>query len=60
MGYHDCKAELVYNPQTNQIVTLDQVTHTTLDVGGYVKIAGKYYEAKTELDMYYSASDFKY
>lgn len=56
--YHDCKATLVYNPKTNQIVTVDHVTYTTLDIGG--KVFGKYYSAKTELEMVYSAFGFQY
>lgn len=59
MTFHGCKAELVYNPLTNQIITLDQVTHTSLEVGGTV-VGKRFDNIKTELDMYYSASDFKY
>jgi len=58
MNFHDCKAELEYNPKTNRIISLDQVTHTSLGVSGTV--VGHYYKENTELEMYYTASNFKY
>lgn len=57
--YHDCTVELVYNPENNQIVSLDQFMHMTMSITGGT-IIGSSAVGTAELDNYMYISDFQY
>ncbi len=57
--YHDSTAELVYNPENNQIVSLDQFMHMTIDIKSGT-VLGASGVGKAELDNYMYISDFQY
>lgn len=57
--YHDCTVDLVYNPENNHIVSLDQFMHMTMDIKGGT-IVGSSAVGKAELDNYMYISDFQY
>lgn len=47
LTYHDCKAVLTYNPKTNQVVELDQLSYVTIVGSG--KVLGMGFGVKQEL-----------
>ena len=59
LTYYDCVAELTYNPETNQIVQLDQFMHLIINIkdGSIVGMSAK---GKAVLDNYMYISDFVY
>lgn len=57
--YHDCTVELVYNPENNHVVSLNQFMHMTMDIKGGT-IVGSSAVGKAELDNYMYISDFVY
>lgn len=57
--YHDCTVDLVYNPENNQIVSLDQFMHMTMSITGGT-IIGSSAVGTAELDNYMYISDFQY
>lgn len=57
--YHDCTVEMVYNPANDQIVSLDQFMHITIDIKGGT-VVGASAVGKAELDNYMYISDFQY
>ena len=59
LEYFDCIAELTYNPETNQIVTLDQFMHININIknGSILGLSAK---GTAVLDNYMYVSDFEY
>lgn len=59
LTYYDCTAELTFNPDTNEIVELDQFMHLDINIkeGSIVGISAK---GKAVLDNYMYISDFQY
>ena len=59
LTYFDCVAELTYNPETNEIVQLDQFMHIDINIkeGSILGISAK---GKAVLDNYMYISDFQY
>lgn len=59
LTYYDCVAELTYNPETNQIVELDQFMHIDINIknGSLLGMSAK---GKAVLDNYMYLSDFQY
>ncbi len=59
LTYYDCTAELVYNPQNNQLVSLDQFMHILINIkDGTVAFATA--KGTAVLDNYMYISDFQY
>ena len=57
--YHDCTTEVVYNPANNQLVSLDQFMHITINIiDGTVAFASA--KGTAELDNYMYISNFQY
>ena len=57
--FHDCTVVLVYNPANNQVISLDQTTHTT--ISGSAKALGISLDiTKQELIDYVKFYDIKY
>ena len=59
LTYYDCTAELVYNPTTNEIVSLDQYMHILIDIKSG-KVIGMSAVGTAVLDNYLHLSDFQY
>lgn len=59
LEYYDCVAELTYNPETNQIVTLDQFMHINIKINDG-SILGFSAKGNAVLDNYMYISDFVY
>ena len=59
LNYHDCTAELVYNPANDQIVSLDQYMHIFINIKSGTLI-GMSAVGNAELDNYLHLSDFTY
>lgn len=59
LTYYDCTAELVYNPTTNEIVSLDQYMHILIDIKSG-KVLGMSAVGTAVLDNYMYLSDFQY
>lgn len=59
LTYYDCTAELTYNPETNEIVQLDQFMHLIINIkdGSIVGMSAK---GKAVLDNYMYISNFVY
>lgn len=59
LTYYDCVAELTYNPQTDEIVQLNQFMHLDINIkdGSIVGLSAK---GKAVLDNYMYISDFQY
>lgn len=59
LTYYDCIAELTYNPQTNQIVELNQFMHLNINIknGSLLGMSAK---GTAVLDNYMYINDFKY
>ena len=57
--YYDCTAELTYNPDTNEIVEINQFMHLDINIkeGSIVGLSAK---GKAVLDNYMYISDFVY
>jgi len=59
LNYYDCTATLIYNPKTNQAVSLDQVTYSLINMSGtvlgFIKASGT-----AVLEMHYSYFNVKY
>ncbi len=47
LTYHDCKAVLTYNPKTNQVIELEQLSYVTIVGSG--KVIGMAFEVQQEL-----------
>ena len=60
MKYYDSTSVLTYDPATNQIVSLDQVTYTVMDISGRIKPLFTDAAATAILEMHYKYFDFKY
>ncbi|MEI6577870.1 MAG: Ig-like domain-containing protein [Eubacteriales bacterium] len=59
LKYYNCTSTLVYNPKTNQIVSLDQVTYTLINMSG--KVINLVNASGTAvLEMYYKFFNLKY
>lgn len=59
LTYYDCTAELVYNPETNEIVSLDQYMHILIKINSG-KVIGLNAAGTAVLDNYMYLSDFAY
>lgn len=59
LTYYDCVAELTYNPETNQIVNLDQFMHLDIKINNGT-LLGMSAKGKAVLDNYMYISDFVY
>lgn len=59
LKYHDCTAELIYNPETNQIVSLTQYMHILIIVNSG-KVAGSDVTGDAILDNSMFLTDFVY
>lgn len=59
LKYYDCIAELTYNPNTNEIVELNQFMHLDINIkdGSILGISAK---GKAVLDNYMYITDFQY
>ncbi|MBQ7296387.1 MAG: hypothetical protein IJW86_09395 [Clostridia bacterium] len=57
--YHDCTVEMVYNPANDQIVSLDQFMHLTIDIKDGT-VVGASAVGKAELDNYMYINNFQY
>ncbi len=59
LTYYDCTAELTFNPDTNEIVELNQFMHLDINIkeGSIVGISAK---GKAVLDNYMYITDFQY
>ncbi len=59
LTYYDCIAELTYNPETNQIVELDQFMHIDINIknGSLLGMSAK---GRAVLDNYMYLSEFQY
>jgi hypothetical protein len=60
MKYYNCTSVLVYNPTTNQILSLDQTTYAQIDMSGRIKPLFKDAEGSAVLVMNYKFFDLKY
>ncbi len=58
--YHDCKVEMVFNPQTEHIVSLNHFANVILSGTGDVVIGGKMVLEKQELETVVLIKDFNY
>ncbi len=59
LTYYDCTAELVFNPENNQIVSLDQYMHILIKINSG-KVVGMSAVGTAVLDNYLYLSDFAY
>ena len=59
LTYYDCTADLVFNPTTNEIVSLDQYMHILIKVNSG-KVFGMSAVGTAVLDNYMYLSDFQY
>lgn len=59
LTYYDCTAELVFNPETNEIVSLDQYMHILINIKSG-KVVGMNAVGTAVLDNYLYFSDFQY
>ena len=59
LEYYDCTAVLVFNPETNQIVSLDQYMHTLITIHGG-RVLGSSAKGTAVLDNYMNIYDFRY
>ena len=59
LTYYDCVAELTFNPETNQIVELDQFMHIDINIknGSLLGLSAK---GRAVLDNYLYMSEFQY
>ena len=59
LTYYDCVAELTFNPETNQIVELDQFMHIDINIknGSLLGMSAK---GRAVLDNYLYMSEFQY
>ncbi len=60
MKYFDSTSVLTYNPATSQIVSLNQVTYTVMDISGRIKPLFTDAAATAVLEMHYKYFDFEY
>lgn len=59
LNYYDCTADLVFNPETNEIVSLDQYMHILINIKSG-KVFGLSAVGTAVLDNYLYFSDFQY
>lgn len=59
LTYYDCTAEMIYNPQTEQIVSLDQFMHILITVNSG-KVAGANVTGSVVLDNFMYLTEFVY
>lgn len=59
LTYYDCTAELIYNPENNQIVSLDHFMHILIKINSG-KVVGMSAVGTAVLDNYLYFSDFVY
>ena len=60
MKYFDCTSVLTYNPATSQIVSLNQVTYTVMDISGRIKPLFTDAAGTAILEMHYKYFEFAY
>ena len=59
LNYHDCTAELIYNPENDQIVSLDQFMHISINIKSGT-LMGSSIIGNAELDNCLYLSEFTY